>query len=79
MKNKNPLYVVKGKNVLEAKGIFDLVLKKFNLEPMFEIITNIMKMLLSQVSTYSGFVAVKAWFDDLVSKVFGLVTKLGMA
>lgn len=79
MKNKNPLYVVKGKNVLEAKNIFDLVLKKFNLEPMFEVLTNIMKMLLSQVTSYSGFVAVKAWFDDLVSKVFGLVTKIGMA
>ncbi len=79
MKNKNPLYVVKGKNVLEAKNLFDLVLKKFNLEPMFEIINNIVKMLLSQVTTYSGFVAVKAWFDDLISKVFGVVTKLGMA
>ncbi len=79
MKNKNPLYVVKGNNVQEAKNFFDLLVKKFNLEPALEIITNIMRMLLSQVTNYSGFVAVKAWFDDLISKVFGLVTKIGMA
>lgn len=78
MKNKNPLYVVKGKNVMEAKNFFDLILKKFNLEPAFEILTNIMKMLLAQVNSYSGFVAIKTWFDDLMTKVFGIVTKSGM-
>ncbi len=78
MKNKNPLYVVKGKNVMEAKNIFDLIVKKLNLEPALEIFTNIMKMLLAQVTSYSGFVAVKTWFDDLISKVFGVVTKYGM-
>ncbi len=78
MKNKNPLYVVKGKNVMEAKNLFDLVLKKFNLEPAFEILTNIMKMMLAQVTSYSGFVAVKTWFDNLMTSVFGIVTKYGM-
>jgi hypothetical protein len=78
MKNKNPLYVVKGKNVMEAKNFFDLIVKKFNLEPAFEILNNILKLMFSQVNTYSGFVAIKTWFDDLITKVFGIVTKYGM-
>ncbi len=78
MKNKNPLYVVKGKNVMEAKNLFDLVLKKFNLEPAFEILNNILKLMLSQVTSYSAFVAVKTWFDNLMTSVFGIVTKYGM-
>lgn len=78
MKNKNPLYVVKGKNVMEAKNLFDLVLKKFNLEPAFEILNNILKLMLSQVTSYSAFVAVKNWFDNLMTSVFGIVTKYGM-
>lgn len=79
MKNKNPLYVVKGKNVMEAKNIFDLISKKFNLEPALEILTNILKLMLSGVTSYSGFVAVKTWFDSLMVKVFGLVTMYGAA
>lgn len=78
MKNKNPLYVVKGNNVEQAKNLFDLVLKKFNLEPAFEILTNIMKLMLAQVTSYAGFVAVKSWIDDMISKVFGMVSKYGL-
>lgn len=78
MKNKNPLYVVKGNNVEQAKNLFDLVLKKFNLEPAFEILSNIMKLMLSQVTSYAGFVAVKTWIDEMISKVFGMVTKYGL-
>ena len=78
MKNKNPLYVVKGNNVEQAKNFLDLIVKKFNLEPMIEVVTNILKLMLSQVTSYSGFVAVKAWFDGLVSKIFGAVTKYGL-
>lgn len=76
MKNKNPLYVVKGKNVQEAKNLFDLVLKKFNLEPAFEIISNLMKLMLSQVTSYPMFVAVKSWVDQILTKIFGLVTQM---
>lgn len=43
MKNKNPLYVVKGKEVQEAFGIFDLVVKKFNLEPVIRVLESILK------------------------------------
>lgn len=76
MKNKNPLYVVKGNSVQEAKNIFDLVVKKLNLEPMVEIVTNILKMLLSQVTSYPMFVAVKSWLDQVLTKIFGIVTTM---
>lgn len=78
MKNKNPLYVVKGNNVEQAKNFLDLLVKKFNLEPMIDVVSSLLKLMLSQVSSYSGFVAVKAWFDQLVGKIFGTVTKFGL-
>lgn len=76
MKNKNPLYVVKGNNVQEAKNLLDLFVKKFNLEPAFELLSNIIKMMLAQVTSYPMFVAVKAWVDSILTKVFGLVTQM---
>lgn len=76
MKNKNPLYVVKGKNVQEAKNLLDLVAKKFNLEPLVEIMTNIMKMMLAQVTSYPMFVAMKNWLDQILTKIFGIVTTM---
>lgn len=79
MNAKNPLYVVKGKTVMEAKGLFDLVLKKFNLEPLFEILMNIVKMLLAQVNNYTGLVMVKTLIDEVMAKFTRLVTKMGLA
>ncbi len=76
MKNKNPLYVVKGSTVLEAKNIFDMVLKRFNLEPAFEVIMNIVRMLLNQVTSYPMFVAVKNFVDQVMMKVMSLMGKL---
>ncbi len=76
MKNKNPLYVVKGQNVQEAKNLLDLVVKKFNLEPVIEIVTNIMKLMLAQVTSYPMFVAVKNWLDQILTKIFGIVTTM---
>lgn len=76
MKNKNPLYVVKGKNVEEAKNLLDLLVKKFNLGPVVDLLSNIVKMLLAQVTSYPMFVAVKSWFDQVLTKIFGLVTTM---
>lgn len=69
MKNKNPLYVVKGKTVLEAKGVVDLFLKKFNLEPAMEILVKFLNFLLAQVKDYPTFLAVKKVVDDLAEKI----------
>jgi hypothetical protein len=78
-KVKNPLYVVKGKDVQEAKHLLDLVLKKFNLEPVVEFIQNMLKMILENIKSYPTFVAMKNLLDELMLKIFGLVSKLGFA
>lgn len=73
---KNPLYVVKGKTVEEARGVFDLVLKKFNLEPLFELLGKLISFLLEQVKDYPTFVAIKKVVDEVMEKVSLLLGKL---
>lgn len=68
MKEKNPLYVVKGKTVLEAKGVFDMLVKKLNLEPVLNMLINLLKMLMEQVSNYPMFVSIKKVIDEVMSK-----------
>lgn len=70
MKNKNPLYVVKGSTVLEAKNFFDMVLKRFNLEGVYDIVMNLLKMLLAQVQSYPMLLVVKGIIDQIVNKFF---------
>ncbi len=79
MKHKNPLYVVKGKDVQEAKDIFDLVIKKLNLEPMVQFLQNMLKMILENIKSYPTFLAMKNLLDELVVRYFGLVKKFGLA
>jgi hypothetical protein len=79
MKNKNPLYVVKGKDVQEAKDLFDLVIKKLNLEPVVQFIQTMLKMILENIKNYPTFIAMKNLLDELVVRYFGLVKKFGLA
>jgi hypothetical protein len=79
MKNKNPLYVVKGKDVQEAKDIFDLVIKKLNLEPVVQFIQSILKMILENIKNYPTFIAMKNLLDELIVRYFGMVKKFGLA
>ena len=79
MKNKNPLYVVKGKDVQEAKDVFDLVIKKLNLEPVVQFIQNMLKLVLENIKSYPTFVAMKNFLDELVVRYFGLIKKFGLA
>lgn len=69
MKNKNPLYVVKGKTVLEASGIVDLLVKKLNLEPALEILNKVLAFLLAQVKDYPTFLFVKKFVDQIVGLI----------
>lgn len=78
-KNKNPLYVVKGKDVHEASDVFDLVIKKLNLEPVVLFIQNMLKMVLENIKTYPTFVAMKNLLDELIAKSFALIQKFGLA
>lgn len=79
MKNKNPLYVVKGKEVQEAKGIFDLVIKKMSLEPVLEFVQNMLKLILENIKTYPTFLAMKNLLDELVVRYISLIQKFGLA
>ncbi len=81
MKNKakNPLYVVKGKDVQEASGVLDLVLKKLNLEPVILFVQNLLKLILENIKSYPTFVAMKNFLDELVVTYFGFVKKFGLA
>jgi hypothetical protein len=77
-KTKNPLYVVKGKDVQEASNLFDLVVKKFNLEPVIQFFQSMLKLLLEQIKNYPTFLAIKNILDELIIKYFGLVKKFGL-
>lgn len=79
MKNKNPLYVVKGKDVQEASNVFDLVIKKLSLEPVIQVMQNLLQMILDTIKTYPTFIAMKKLLDELISKYSVLAQKLGLA
>ena len=78
MKNKNPLYVVKGKEVQEASSIFDLVVKKLNLDPAINILRNIFHLLLEQVENFAMFKAVKEFMDQVYQRIQELGKRFGV-
>lgn len=78
MKTKNPLYVVKGKEVEEASSLVDLVIKKFNLEPAVNILKNIFYLLLEQVENFAMYQAVKGFIDQIINQIRELGKKMGM-
>lgn len=67
-KVKNPLYVVKNDHVEEASGLIDLLIKKMNLGPLVELINSLIKMLLENVSNYSGLVMAQNFIDLILQK-----------
>jgi len=69
MKKKNPLYVVKGKDVEEASGAFDMLIKKFNLEPLISVLKNLLEMLMEMVTSYAMFSVVKDFVDHIVKRI----------
>ena len=76
MKSSNPLYVVKGKQVEAAANWFDLLVKKFDLEPVVAFLQQILNMLLAQVSSYPVFMAVKGMIDQLMEKLAPLLAMM---
>jgi hypothetical protein len=78
MKNKNPLYVVKGKEVQEASSLMDLVIKRFNLEPAINILRNIFYLLLEQVENFAWFEAIAKFYNDMVQKIRDLGRSIGV-
>lgn len=76
MKNKNPLYVVKGQNVEQAKNIFDMLIKKLDLEPVMRILNQILEFLLSQVKSYPMFAVVKSMIDQWMLQLIPLLQQV---
>lgn len=76
MKNKNPLYVVKGQNVEQAKNLFDMLIKKLDLEPVMRILNQIFELLLSQVKSYPMFTVVKSMIDQWMLQLMPLLQQL---
>lgn len=77
-KRKNPLYVVtnNGKDVLEANSLVDALIKRLGIEPVLNQLEVIMQTLLSMVSSYAVFAALKEWFDELVAKLEVVIKKV---
>ena len=78
MKTKNPLYVVKGKEVEEASSVFDLVIKKLNLGPAINILKNILMMLLEQIENFATYKAIKSFIDEIMAKMMELASRFGV-
>ena len=68
-KKQNPLYVVKGDQVEQAESLFDMLLKKLNLEPLFDIINALIKVLFENIKTYAVFAAALELFDLFVDRI----------
>lgn len=68
-KNKNPLYVVKGDDIEVAENLFDMLIKKLNLEPVVDFFMGIFKMLFEQINSYQAFMVLKELFDEFMNRV----------
>lgn len=69
MKNKNPLYVVKKDHIEEADNLVDMLVKKFNLEPVLEILMSLLQQMLEMVSNFEMLVLAQQFIDDLLKRV----------
>lgn len=77
-KSKNPLFVVtnKGQDVEEATSLFDALVKQLGLTPVISILEGILQELLSSVTSYSGFMVLKGFIDELVLMLEKLIKRL---
>ncbi len=74
-KAKNPLYVVKGKDVQEASDMLDFVIKKLNLAPLMKFVQNMLAIIMDNMKSYPTFVAMKNFLDQLMGKLLVLFQK----
>ncbi|HLW57318.1 MAG TPA: hypothetical protein VKY27_08030 [Bacteriovoracaceae bacterium] len=72
MKQKNPLYLVKGKTVHPTKSLWEYVVIKFNLRPILNILNQIFQFILEQVKDYPSFVTAKNFVDQFINRLHQL-------
>lgn len=72
MKQKNPLYLVKGQTVHPTKSLWEYVVLKFNLRPVISLLNKILHLVLEQVKDYPSFVVAKKFLGQLLERVHTL-------
>lgn len=77
-KKDNPLYVVtnNGKDVEEAKGPCDMIIKRLGLEPAIKVLSSLLDLLFAQIKSYAAFVAVKEFIDKIVAQLEGVAKRV---
>ena len=58
--------------------MLDLLIKKFNLEPLVTVLKNIFNLLLEQVENYAMFLVIKNFLDEILQKLIDLGKKFGL-
>lgn len=77
MKQKNPLYLVKGKTVHPAQGVWDYVVLKFNLRPLINLLQQLVEFILEQVKDYPSFVMARNFINQVNEGLLMLRARLG--
>ena len=83
-KSTNPLYVVtnQGKDVEEASGLFDLLIKKLGISPYLEGLSNALNMLIellvSQINSYPLLVEAQKLLEKLIYQIEISLARLGL-
>ncbi len=79
-KAKNPLYVVTndGKDVESATNLFDMLVKKFGLEPLMQIFKSIVDMISGQVGNYGFFLFLQDLVDQFVAILEDIRSKVSL-
>jgi predicted NBD/HSP70 family sugar kinase len=67
-KAKNPLFVVtnNGQDVEQAEGLLDALVKRLGLEPVMEVLDEILEQLIAASSSYTMIQVLEEWVDQLV-------------
>ncbi len=77
-KTSNPLYHISkdGKDVESVNNIFELLVKKFGLEPIISFLESMFEFMSEQVQSYAVFIALKELIDEIVEKLFKVIEKV---
>ena len=80
-KKKNPLFVVtnEGRDVEEAQGFWDAIVKKCHLGPFIDFLNIVYEMLLENVRSYAWFKAITDYINQLLQTFFEMMKFLKIA
>ena len=78
VKPKNPLYHISkdGKDVESVSNFFELLVKKFGLDPVITFLESMFEFMIDHVQTYAVFITLKEMMDELIEKLFKVIEKV---